>query len=637
MRFAEVEEQYRELKAKLDRGELSEDEFMVQAAGLRVIDQHGRRWMLSAETGQWSVYAGDKWYPGQPPPDPEPTPEIEAPLSAWEETDTTAEAEVPGWEEEAPEPQPVEIQQPRLVVTKSMASRFLTLAAAALAIIGCLIVSGAVVWALLLRDSGEALPTATTMAEIDVRQTFTPRPATATYTPTFTPTPSRTPIPTETPIPTDTPIATETPIPTETPAATATLPPPTPTRPSATPTPSRTATATAVPGTVTYTVKAGDTLWGIATRFGVSVSALAQANGISTTAPIHVGQVLVIPVPGTTPATPTKTATPTRTTTPTKPTSTPTNRTSTPTATAKPTGTAKPTSTPKPTAVPTSPPATLKGKIAFTVWNPYAGSGMYDLYISNIDGTGRNNLGSGFRQPQLSPDGTLVAANGDGAANYEHLVTMNTSGGSLTEVSDHTEDSYPTWQADGTLVAFSSLSWGDGNSRLGAVNDLQSRTWHWIAVGSTEARGEYPFWMADGRIAYHGCDFLNANGTCGLFWVAAGGGEYHRVTNGPNDTAPSGSGNRIAFMSDQDGNWEIYAVNIDGSGLKRLTNNTVRDGLPTWSPDGKSIAFVSDRSGAWSIWVMNADGSNQRKLFDLGGTYGSGNYDWTHERISWGP
>jgi TolB protein len=171
---------------------------------------------------------------------------------------------------------------------------------------------------------------------------------------------------------------------------------------------------------------------------------------------------------------------------------------------------------------------------------------------------------------------------------------------------------------------------------VGAVNDMQSKTWHWISIGNTEIRGEYPFWMADGRIVYHGCDFLVPDGACGLFWVAAGGGEYHRITSSPNDTAPSGSGNRIAFMSDRDGNWEVYVVGMDGSGLKRLTNNAARDGLPTWSPDAKSIAFVSDRSGAWAVWVMNADGSNQRKLFDVGGGYGAGEYDWTRERISWG-
>jgi TolB protein len=159
----------------------------------------------------------------------------------------------------------------------------------------------------------------------------------------------------------------------------------------------------------------------------------------------------------------------------------------------------------------------------------------------------------------------------------------------------------------------------------------------WVRVGNTEIRGEYPFWMSDGRIVYHGCDFLVDHAACGLYWVGAGGGEYRRLTTHGTDTAPAGYERRVAFMSARDGNWEVYTVNMDGSGLKRLTSNAAQDGLPTWSPDGTSIAFVSDRGGAWAIWVMNADGSGQRKLFDLGGTYGSGEYDWTTERISWAP
>jgi Tol biopolymer transport system component len=112
-----------------------------------------------------------------------------------------------------------------------------------------------------------------------------------------------------------------------------------------------------------------------------------------------------------------------------------------------------------------------------------------------------------------------------------------------------------------------------------------------------------------------------------------------RITDHESDRAPAGAGQRVAFMSSRDGNWEVYVVSTDGSGLKRLTNNDAADGLPTWSPDGKSIAFVSNRSGAWAIWVMDANGASQRKLFDLpeGGGYGSGEYGWTTERISWAP
>src|SRR5215216_1896481 len=66
----------------------------------------------------------------------------------------------------------------------------------------------------------------------------------------------------------------------------------------------------------------------------------------------------------------------------------------------------------------------------------------------------------------------------------------------------------------------------------------------------------------------------------------------------------------LAFVSERDGNSEIYVMNVDGTGLLRLTNDAGRDTDPAWSPDGKRIAFASDRAGSWDIYVMNADGSN---------------------------
>jgi TolB protein len=38
------------------------------------------------------------------------------------------------------------------------------------------------------------------------------------------------------------------------------------------------------------------------------------------------------------------------------------------------------------------------------------------------------------------------------------------------------------------------------------------------------------------------------------------------------------------------------------------------DELPSWFPDGKRIAFQSDRTGRWEIWLMNVDGSGARQL-----------------------
>ncbi len=72
---------------------------------------------------------------------------------------------------------------------------------------------------------------------------------------------------------------------------------------------------------------------------------------------------------------------------------------------------------------------------------------------------------------------------------------------------------------------------------------------------------------------------------------------------------------RIAFVSERDGNREIYTVKADGTGLVRVTNDPANDEAPKWSPDGSRIAFISDRSGDGpEVYVMNADGSNVVRL-----------------------
>ena len=69
---------------------------------------------------------------------------------------------------------------------------------------------------------------------------------------------------------------------------------------------------------------------------------------------------------------------------------------------------------------------------------------------------------------------------------------------------------------------------------------------------------------------------------------------------------------KIVFVSDRDGNNDIYTCNADGSNVTRLTNDAASDGDPAWSPDGTHIAFIKNWNSytGGTLCIMNADGSN---------------------------
>lgn len=72
---------------------------------------------------------------------------------------------------------------------------------------------------------------------------------------------------------------------------------------------------------------------------------------------------------------------------------------------------------------------------------------------------------------------------------------------------------------------------------------------------------------------------------------------------------------RVAFASDQPANDDIFVIDSNGTGLKRLTENAMIDTDAAWSPDGKQIVFASNRSGEFQLYVMDTDGQNERQLY----------------------
>src|SRR6267378_4511614 len=98
-----------------------------------------------------------------------------------------------------------------------------------------------------------------------------------------------------------------------------------------------------------------------------------------------------------------------------------------------------------------------------------------------------------------------------------------------------------------------------------------------------------------------------------LFRIHPAGDGIQQITTGAySSVAPafSPNGKRIAFARLGVG---ILTMNIDGTGLRRLTTNG-RDSYPAWSPDGGRITFVRPYKAAWRIDTMSSSGAAERRL-----------------------
>ncbi|MEA2035387.1 MAG: peptidase S9 [Euryarchaeota archaeon] len=92
---------------------------------------------------------------------------------------------------------------------------------------------------------------------------------------------------------------------------------------------------------------------------------------------------------------------------------------------------------------------------------------------------------------------------------------------------------------------------------------------------------------------------------------------------------------RIVFLSfDADsGNTDIQVMDADGSEKKQLTSNTSADFFLSnpWSPNWQKLLFISDRSGTYDLWSMNPDGSGNNQL-----TTGAHIVPWLHGPAGYG-
>jgi Tol biopolymer transport system component len=164
------------------------------------------------------------------------------------------------------------------------------------------------------------------------------------------------------------------------------------------------------------------------------------------------------------------------------------------------------------------------------------------------------------------------------------------------------------WSPDGTRLLFVGEHANGGTS----INVIGMDGKNLQVLTDGRARDRSPTWNQDGtKIAFDS----DRSGIQTIYLMESDGSNVRRLTNGPDyhpDWSPDGK--QMAFASDRDGDREIYIADADGSIPLRLTISVGRDDYPRWSPDGRRIAFVSYRNGNNEIYVMGGTGTNQIQL-----------------------
>lgn len=273
----------------------------------------------------------------------------------------------------------------------------------------------------------------------------------------------------------------------------------------------------------------------------------------------------------------------------------------------------------------------------FLAFSSFGGNGQKYVYRCNQFGGGQFLLtlsdndedidDEGGWHPAHSPDGTTIAfaARRDGGSTSVYLMDARDGDRKgVTQVTDRSvvgEDIQPNWKPDGSQIAFATtkvIGGGTGGLDIAVINPDGAGLQYVVATNELE---QWPtFNPAGTSIAYQ---VGPKDGPTDIVVRDIAAGTDTNLTDalrtGTGDTTrfecPAwgliGTEEWIYLHSNRDGQFDLFRIRPDGTGIQQITDDARSDGYPVISPDGDRILFTRDRE-LWARDPGPGDGDERR-------------------------
>lgn len=255
------------------------------------------------------------------------------------------------------------------------------------------------------------------------------------------------------------------------------------------------------------------------------------------------------------------------------------------------------------------------GKIVFTC-QLYKAQASDQICIINADGTDFRRLTTDDNRqhgyPSFAPDGKSVIYAAFAEQNFFDVFEMNIASGVIQQLTNKLGNvNAPEISPDGNFIVFKKWNL---NLKMDVMYIMERNGKN--VERFSKISGRNPAWSPDGQSILFTSD---VDGSPHLYSSFVNGKNLHRVSalGGRSDWSPNGQ----FIVTDSGG--EIYLMNVDGSGARVLSPLNGNAQEPSFSPDGKWIVFsayydhTGDANGC-EIYILRVDGTDLRRLTDNG-------------------